>query len=809
MPCIEMCVRGILLVVLLVCMAQPSSRVLGAEPAADPALGANEVGRLRGRVMRVSTGEPANEADVRLIKRPVDHVFTLPLVPQQVRTNKAGEFTFHGLDPGTYLVYAFLGNESSRKKKFGFEKVVLDEQRRQTKPLELQLQPGVTLRLRVTSQMTGQPLTTAKLGFRWTDGDDDVQANDQGEIVASALTPEKWHLEITAPGHACDIRDVQLVGPETAIAVSLAPGGEVAGRVVDENGGPLPGAKLVVQVEHQAMYTLDSTTANEKGEFRLQYLPLGTPLRLGISHAGFDRFDTKLSVASQTPVDRGSLQLTPLAHGGTIMGQVVDNAGKPIVGVTVENTGSSSVNQNTTRSDADGQFTIPRLYFHVANRVLLIVRAKGYAPRKIDLTDNDRNGAERFKIVLEQGHRIRGRVVNHADQPIAGCRVFFAEGNHANPIGGRIDVDSEGRFDFDSLPPNCPFAFYAAGYSELDVPTLPLDQNDEVIVRLEPIGLIRGQVVDAVTGKPVSEFNVRIAFPSQRQPGDKKSFGITSTRMSPGEDFIVANGQFELKDLTNGSLWDLIVRTKKYRPIRLTRVQAMPESDVETIAVALQPIGAGELINVGGKIMGPDGNPASGVQVRLIGLDKQANAPGKQALFTPSADEINQGADPGAEYDVFHTAVTNAKGEFKFDNVLQGLALHLVYWSDTVPLTRLDDLGGRSSEDLNQLLLTHEKPVVVRVTIDRRALPDATKLWIHGRNRKGFRDREIALKEGQVNIELSGVEAGTFSITLMGKPEPNDDLLRSGFRTKSIGSKTITAIAGETVEVNFDGSTQR
>lgn len=810
-PCLEMRVRGILLVALWLCAALSFSPAAGQESATNPkqpaALSIGEAGRLRGRVVRASTREMAVHADVRLIKQPLGS-FSLPLVPNRVRSSENGEFTFDGLDPGTYLVYAFLGDESSRKKQFDFEKVVINEQRQQTKPVELQLTRGVTLRLRVISQGTGKPLPTAKLGFRWTDGDDDFRANDQGEIVVPALTAQLWHLEVTAPGHACDIRDVKLVGTETVINVSLAAGGEISGRVVDEKGESLPGAKVGVQVEHQAMYNLDQTITSGKGAYRLQYLPIGRPLRLGISHPGFNPFDVKFSVASPAPVDRGDVQLTPLAHGGTITGKVVDIAGKPIAGVTIENYGSSSINQNTTHSDADGRFTIPRLYVYVANRVLLIVRAKGFTPRQIDLTDNDRDGAERLQIVLEPGHRIRGRVVNHAGQPIAGCRVSFAEGHHANPIGGRFDADSEGRFKFDSLPPNCPFSFFANGYSPLEVQTLPLDQNDEVIVRLEPIGTIRGQVIDAVTRKPVSEFNVRIAFPSQHQPVDKRSHGITSTRMNPGEDFIAANGQFELKDFVNGDLWDVIVRAKNYRTKRLVSVQAAPESDAKLIAVKLQPGGTSESIKVAGMIMGPEGNPASGVQVRFIGLDEQAGASRKESLFMPSADDTHSSTDPSDDYDEFRTAVTDAKGEFTFGSVPRALSAKLVYWSDTVPLTRVDHLEAKTSEDLSQLQLTHEKPVIVRATIDRKAFPDATELWLHGRDSKNFRDRRLGLIEGQSRIEVQGLEAGTFSIVLLGKPEFDDDF-SGGSRTKSIGMKTVTASVGETIKVTFDDNAQR
>ena len=779
-----------------------TAQSFAAEPATDSAAQkVGEPGQLRGRVVRASTGEPIAEADVRLITRPLDH-FTLPLVPKRVRSDKDGEFTFEGLDPGTYLVYAFLGNETSRERKYEFEKVVVDEQRKQTKSVELQLKPGVALRVQVTSQVTGKPLPNAKLGFRWTDTDDDFQANAQGEIVVPALTPEQWHLEIAAPGHACDIRDVRLVGPETVIAVGLPSGGEVTGRVVDDKGEPLHGAKLSVQVESQAMYTLDQTTANEKGEFRLQYLPLGTPLRLNISHPGFDHLFISLTVSSQTPLDRGTIQLTPLPNGGTISGQVVDNAGRPIAGAILRNRGTSGTNQNTTYTDADGRFHIERLYVFIQGRVLLIVHAKGFSPRQIDVTDNDRQGNEPLTIVLEPGHRIRGRVVNHADEPIAACHVYFAEGKRGHLLGGQGQTDSDGRFEFDSLPPDCPFVFYAPGYSQLDEKTLPLDQDDEVIIRLEPLGLIRGKVVDADTGKPITEFNVRLAFPSQPQPGDKKLHAITSTRMNPGEDFVAADGKFELQSLTNGDVLDIIVQTKGYRRARLSHLQALPEKEAEVVPVTLKPIKSGELIKVGGRIIGPDGSPAIGIQVRLVGSEKEAEVPRNGRLYTPPEDDGVGSSDPGNWYDEFRTAVTNANGEFTFAEMPQGLALQLVYWSAKVPMTRFDILDQMSLEDLGQLRLKHEKPVTLRVTINRETYPDATSLSLNGTNAENFRPREIVLKDGQTQVEVLGVEAGVFYVMLMGKSEPEDPISGS-FKTKSIASNNIAAKAGDTIEINF------
>ena len=58
---------------------------------------------------------------------------------------------------------------------------------------------------------------------------------------------------------------------------------------------------------------------------------------------------------------------------GTIIGNVVDGGGKPIVGALVSSTGSS----NTFRTVGDGSFTLPQVAIGTQT---LSVSAPGYAP---------------------------------------------------------------------------------------------------------------------------------------------------------------------------------------------------------------------------------------------------------------------------------------------------------------------------------------------------------------------------------------------------------------------------------------------
>ena len=812
MPRFALSCGGILVFVPLLTAAQPSGHVLAAEAAVDPkqpvAQNVAELGQLRGRVIHAASGKCAVGADVRLLEG-IDSVYDQKRKKHNTTSNEQGEFLFEGISPGPNLIRATLGNESTRTQRYKFEKVVLDAQGRQTAPLELKLKEGVQLRVRVTSRATGKAIPDATLQFIWTDGDDGFKANEQGEIVVQALTAEQWHVQVSAPQHSCDIRDLKLTSPETVLHVSLPPGGEVTGRIVDDQGHPLAGAKLSIGVEHTAMYWLDRTTTNEQGKYRLQYLPLATPLSLNVSREGFKYSLTTLSVDAQTPVDYGSIKLTPLPDGGKVVGQVVDNAGQPIVGTTVENYRSSSVN-NTTYTDNDGRFQIDRLYFDSVNRVILTIRDKGFTPRQIELSENERQGVAPVKIALDPGHRIRGRVLDQAGNSIAGCRVWFADGNRgAGGIGGLIDADSEGRFESDALPPDCPFSFKASGYSELENAKLPLDGEDEVVVQLEPIAHIRGRVLDAKTEKPIGHFNVRLNFPSGQQPRDKRSHFINSTRIDPGEDFVVADGRFELQDLANGCVWDVVVRAQGYQPLRLVRVESYPGESAESIDVKLQPNQDSDLVKVAGTIVGPDGKFAAGVQVHLMGLERQADGQPREAFFTWPAVETGS---LESSYDEYRKAVTNEQGAFAFDGVPKQLALRLLYWSDQVPADRLDDLDAKSRVELAQLQLTHAAPATIRGAIDRGTFPDAVTVTVHGDQNAGgfkaFRSRQIDLNPDQTEFEITGLQAGSFHVALCGKLHPNEKIPGS-YTQDNLAWVPINPAAGETVKVRFDGEARR
>ena len=138
-------------------------------------------------------------------------------------------------------------------------------------------------------------------------------------------------------GHTC--YDV-CTGSYDAGDLQLAPGAAVEGRVVDEHGRPLAGARVAADVEStqeglpppDVSAWLHAVDSGEDGRFVLAGLPTGA-VRLHLAAAGCTRLDTDpIGVEVGSVASCGDLVLSA---GGVVAGTVVDAQGQPRAGARV------------------------------------------------------------------------------------------------------------------------------------------------------------------------------------------------------------------------------------------------------------------------------------------------------------------------------------------------------------------------------------------------------------------------------------------------------------------------------------------
>jgi hypothetical protein len=270
--------------------------------------------------------------------------------------------------------------------------------------------------------------------------------------------------------------------PWIAFACLLAAdpaGPALRGTVKDAAGNPVAGARVDVATAAPrvgpALFCpscyrdcAKSTRTDDRGHFEIAGLDAALKFTLLISAPDKRAFLTKLLDPLQGEV-AVALEALPAEAppGRTVLGQLVDDRGQPVVGALVSPVGGQTADRrwggtvrgvDPTVSDAAGHFALalPEGYLGVDVQVA----ARGTAGTMVLLL---KPGPDRHRVAVPAGTRVTGRLVRDS-RPVSGLRVAVVQiersGHHhfIKAVGGV--TDAEGRFDFDHLPANEGYAIF-------------------------------------------------------------------------------------------------------------------------------------------------------------------------------------------------------------------------------------------------------------------------------------------------------------------------------------------------------------
>lgn len=253
-------------------------------------------------------------------------------------------------------------------------------------------------------------------------------------------------------------------------------------QVVDkETGKGLPNARVVVRSYLQSFQLLDESkyTTDAEGNYVVEFsepqvakiceAQAADPFPYTELRVEHDDYATSKRLGSELPEivkdeksgKRPFFERTELFPGEPVTGTIVSPEGKPLAGVIVSNYWVASPRDldnssfSNTRTDADGRF---RINFNkgVGDGVLWIIPKDFAIIERYPVKGHGDLGT----IKLTEGVRARGRVVSADGKPIAGTPVhIYYSGQRKVDLGVSSNVyrgtlsDSEGRFEFDPLPP--------------------------------------------------------------------------------------------------------------------------------------------------------------------------------------------------------------------------------------------------------------------------------------------------------------------------------------------------------------------
>jgi protocatechuate 3,4-dioxygenase beta subunit len=317
---------------------------------------------------------------------------------------------------------------------------------------------------------------------------------------------------------------------------ALESGVGAGGRIVDEQGKPVAGAKVQVMVANdpkplsgdgRARYNTwlarerDAATTDAAGRWRIEGVPSHPEAELGllVSHPDYVSDDRWQGIQQASGVTTAMLRketaTLTLKQGVTVVGWVTDPAGKPIKDAIVVLGDSPYFASRPSEflTDADGRFRLPPL---APTHTTLTVIAPGFSPqlRRVNL----QSGMTSQDFRMEPGKPIRLRVVDAAGRPLANAGVSLSEWKGLNSLHNSLSAkardtkiprqtSADGAWEWTWAPDDPVKLFvYSRGFAPVELEIAggaPLRT-----VTLKPEHRVTGSVTDAVTGKPLPAFTI-------------------------------------------------------------------------------------------------------------------------------------------------------------------------------------------------------------------------------------------------------------------------------------------------------------
>ncbi len=317
--------------------------------------------------------------------------------------------------------------------------------------------PVRSIRGVVEDASTGRPVVGAFVFGASTS----TRTDDQGGFVLGHRGARQVWVE--AEGYAlAEIPDPP--DPSKPASARLVREEPILGVVAERDGKPVEGAVIWAMVNHSMFrpgavrakgdsYGFPLTARSDRsGRFAFRGMPPGAKLDW------VELFDPRFLTSGRGRPVLTADRITPVVvePGCTVAGEVVDEAGRPAVGASVQaREGGSRQGRYSAFTDAEGRYRFGNVR---AGRWDLLVEPEAGAPRVVAVVADPARPAIQ-QVVVEAGGSVGGTVVDAAGQPVANEWVGWIElvdgsgrPQESSYLGRFTPTDADGRFRIDHLP---------------------------------------------------------------------------------------------------------------------------------------------------------------------------------------------------------------------------------------------------------------------------------------------------------------------------------------------------------------------
>lgn len=290
----------------------------------------------------------------------------------------------------------------------------------------------VVLKLRKSAKLTvsvagvdGKPIDGATVELR---GVDEQSAQTKGgKAVFDTVVPGGYQLAGYASGMARTFQWIQIGNGDTDAKLTLSAGALVSGRVVDEAGKGVEGARVrfsgASDWSQQASDRHDAAVSGKDGKFELPAMPAGS-FRFVATHEDHAPGTSPL-ITLDGKTAKTDVTIT-LAKGAVVTGRVVDKDKQGVASARVR-IGAMAVNRRAMIFEAPRQaYTNERGEFEIkglARRPLSVVALHDTGSSQTADIDTTNGDVKDVVLTLDVTGAISGVVVDPTGQPIEGAQV--------------------------------------------------------------------------------------------------------------------------------------------------------------------------------------------------------------------------------------------------------------------------------------------------------------------------------------------------------------------------------------------------
>jgi 5-hydroxyisourate hydrolase-like protein (transthyretin family) len=494
-------------------------------PSADVRVDLAPAGTLRGRVLDAATRSPLPAYWVTVSRpraRGGDDDFADSRVEEIQGTD--GAFAIDGLPPGAAEVT--IQAEGYRNKKLEDVAISSDDD---APPLEVALEPGATVRGRVTAEGAG--VADAYVYGGVDPGRTEVTAttDENGDYELKGLPAGAITVQVTKRGYQAARRAVD-AAPGARVDFALTRGLSLRGVVV-AGDAPVPEARVSASSGALDAAPQDATT-DASGRFTISGL---SPARYTIEATAAGKGRAKVEDVDVATAGEVRLVIDAGGHA-TIVGTVA-RAGTPdgspaMVMILVE--GAEGENAHAIADDK-GAFRVDDA---PTGRVVVVASAmagsstRSSAPVELTLAPRSETAVT---LEFREDAVVSGTVFRNG-APLPGVRVAFQPSGAASSAGSSTRTDSGGRYRV-----GLALGAYAVMVSgERTSYTTELEVKESAVFDLDVTGgAVRGRVVDAASDAPIA--GVEVSLWKEGKTDGPVDTGVTS-----------AEGTFEAPWLREG-----------------------------------------------------------------------------------------------------------------------------------------------------------------------------------------------------------------------------------------------------------------